>query len=62
VKTIGNMVKTAELKRLDPYAPVDRHVIEVRIQLDDVNEAARLVNEGATALVNLQVEVTFLVD
>ncbi|MFV1967485.1 MAG: biotin/lipoyl-binding protein, partial [Pirellulaceae bacterium] len=62
VKRIGNMVKTPELKRLDPYAPVDRHVIEVRIQLDDVDEAARLVNESATALVNLQVEVTFLVE
>jgi HlyD family secretion protein len=62
VQRIGNMVKTPELQQLDPYAPVDRRVIEVRIELDDVSEAARLVNEEATALVNLQVEVTFLVD
>jgi len=62
VGRIGNMVKTPDLKRLDGYPPVDRHVIEVRIRLDDVAQATRLVNESATALVNLQVEVNFLVE
>jgi HlyD family secretion protein len=64
VQRIGNMVKTPELQRLDPYAPVDRHVIDVDIQLDadNVTKAAKLVNKekNAMALVNLQVEVTFL--
>ena len=41
------------LKAIDPYAPVDRHVIEVRIHIrpEDVPQAARFIN--------LQVDVKF---
>jgi HlyD family secretion protein len=53
VSRIGRVVATPGLKALDPYAPVDRHVIEVRIDIrpEDVSQAARFIN--------LQVDVKF---
>jgi HlyD family secretion protein len=46
VVAVGRMVNTPELKSLNPFARVDRHVIPVRIELDkkDSVEAARFVN------------------
>lgn len=46
VVSVGRMVNTPELKSLNPFARVDRHVIPVRIELDkkDSVEAARFVN------------------
>lgn len=53
VSRIGRVVGTPELKAIDPYAPVDRRVIEVRIEIrpEDVPRAARFIN--------LQVDVRF---
>ena len=56
VATIGRMIITPELRSLDPFAPVDRHVIEVRVDLDEESTAR------AAQWVNLQVEVVFLQD
>ena len=56
VAAIGRMIITPELKSLDPFAPVDRHVIEVRVDLDEESTAR------AAQWVNLQVEVVFLQD
>jgi HlyD family secretion protein len=52
VVAIGCMVNTPELKSLNPFERVDRHVIPIRIELskDDSVEAARFVN--------LQVDIT----
>jgi HlyD family secretion protein len=52
VGRIGGMISTPELRSLDPFAPTDRHVVEVEIRFDKgaVPESARLAN--------LQVEVT----
>ncbi|MGO8749865.1 MAG: hypothetical protein ACLQNE_28300 [Thermoguttaceae bacterium] len=50
VAWVGNMVNTPELRSVDPFAKVDRHVVPVRIRLKEgVAEAARFVG--------LQVEV-----
>jgi HlyD family secretion protein len=51
VTRIGRMISTPLLRDPNPMAAVDRHVVEVRIELDEesVREAAQLVN--------LQVEV-----
>jgi HlyD family secretion protein len=53
VSRIGRTVASPALKAIDPYAPVDRHVIEVRIDIrpEDVLQAARFIN--------LQVDVKF---
>ncbi len=53
VSRIGRTVATPALKAIDPYAPVDRHVIEVRIDVrpEDIPQAARFIN--------LQVDVKF---
>jgi len=51
VVRIGNTVNTPELRSLDPYARVDRHVIPIRIELDAEGSAE------AAHFVNLQVEV-----
>ena len=53
VASIGRIVATPELKVIDPYAPVDRHVIEIRIDIrpEDTPRAARFIN--------LQVDVKF---
>jgi hypothetical protein len=47
------MISTPVLKGVDPFAPADRHVVEVRVELDD--EASR----QAAAFSNLQVDVRF---
>lgn len=54
VTRIGDMISTPELRAIDPFAPSDRHVVEVFIALDKnaLPDAARLAN--------LQVEVTIL--
>jgi HlyD family secretion protein len=46
VVAIGRMVNTPELKSLNPFQRVDRHVIPIRIELDEKDgvEAARFVN------------------
>ncbi len=53
VEQIGRMISTPALKNLDPFAPADRRVMEIRIQLDD-DDACQ-----AAEFVGLQVEVTF---
>ncbi len=53
VKHIGQMISTPELKAIDPLARADRHVVEVRIELDN-NSSQR-----AADFVNLQVDVIF---
>ena len=50
---IGQLVSTPGLQSLDPLARADRHVVEVRIELDGEGSAQ------AANLVNLQVDVTF---
>jgi hypothetical protein len=46
------MIATPELRSLDPFAPTDRHVVEVEIAFEPgmIPDAARLTN--------LQVDVT----
>ncbi|MGA2065874.1 MAG: efflux RND transporter periplasmic adaptor subunit [Thermoguttaceae bacterium] len=51
VVAVGRMVNTPELKSLDPFARVDRHVIPIRIELDKEGSAE------AARFVNLQVDV-----
>ena len=54
VTQVGSMIAAPLLKRVDPFAQVDRHVVKVRIELDE--EASKQVAN----LVNLQVDVRFL--
>lgn len=51
---IEPMINSPELHSLDPFAPTDRRVVEVRIQLDPPG------GRVAGRLLNLQVDVTFL--
>jgi len=51
VTQVGRMIAAAALRGLDPLAPSDRHVIEVRIELDE--PSSRL----ASHYTNLQVDV-----
>jgi HlyD family secretion protein len=53
IKSIGMIVGIPVLKNVDPFAPTDRHVVEVRVELDA--ESSRL----AATLTNLQVDVRF---
>jgi HlyD family secretion protein len=53
VTRIGRMINSPVLRGVDPFAPADRHVVEVRVELDD--EGSR---QTAT-LTNLQVDVRF---
>ena len=53
VERISRMISSPALKSLDPFAPADRRVIEVRILLDP--EDAR----QAAEFVGLQVDITF---
>jgi HlyD family secretion protein len=53
VARIGRMISVPVLKSVDPFAPADRHVVEVRIDLDA--DGSR---QSAT-LSNLQVDVRF---
>lgn len=53
VSRVGRLIATPEMKSIDPFARADRHVVEVRIELD------RTASRAASALVNLQVDVTF---
>jgi HlyD family secretion protein len=50
---IGRTVSTPQLKSLDPFARSDRHVIPIRVKLDDDDI------RHAADFVNLQVVVTF---
>lgn len=53
VTRIGRMISVPVLKNVDPFAPADRHVVEVRVELDDVGCCQ------SAALTNLQVDVRF---
>ncbi|MCG2682089.1 MAG: efflux RND transporter periplasmic adaptor subunit [Planctomycetales bacterium] len=53
VQSIGRIISTPMLKNVDPFAPADRHVVDVRVELDE--EGSR----RAAALTNLQVDVRF---
>jgi HlyD family secretion protein len=53
VTRIGRMINAPALKGVDPFAPADRHVVEVRVELDDDG------SRQAAALSNLQVDVRF---
>lgn len=54
VDRIGKMVTTPALKSLDPFARADRHVVAVRIAIDDPRQS-----EVAAGFTNLQVDVEF---
>lgn len=51
---IEPMINSPELHSLDPFAPADRRIVQVRIELDATH------NQIAARLLNLQVDVTFL--
>ena len=53
VESVGHLVARNRLRDLDPAAPVDRRVVEVRIRLDDP--------EAARGLLNLEVDVEITV-
>ncbi len=53
VVRVGRMVSAAGLKPIDPLAASDRHVVEVRVELDPDG------SRQAARLVHLQVDVTF---
>ncbi len=55
VRRISRLVASPKLQSLDPYAAVDRHVVEVEIEFDA--KASQI----AGKFVNLQVQVEFLV-
>ena len=50
---VGRMISSPVLKSIDPFAPADRHVVEVRVELD--KDGSR----QSAALSNLQVDVRF---
>ncbi|MEQ8785917.1 MAG: HlyD family efflux transporter periplasmic adaptor subunit [Pirellulaceae bacterium] len=52
VERVGDIIASAQLNPLDPFARSDRHVVEVRIKLDAESAVY------AAQLVNLQVDVT----
>ncbi len=54
VLSIGRIISTPVMKNVDPFAPADRHVVDVRVELDE--EGSR----RAAALTHLQVDVRFL--
>lgn len=54
VARIGRMIASPEMKNPNPLARADRHVVEVRIDIDTSGRAE------AAALINLQVDATFL--
>lgn len=64
VERIGTMVTAPGLKSLDPFARADRHVVEVRVRIDDkkvrVGPQLKTQSEVAAGFVNLQVEIKFL--
>jgi HlyD family secretion protein len=53
VTRVGRMINNPMLKSVDPFAPADRHVVEVRVELDE--EGSR----QSAAFSNLQVDVRF---
>lgn len=53
VQSIGKIISTPLLKNVDPFAPTDRHVVDIRVELDEQS------SRQAAALTNLQVDVTF---
>lgn len=53
ISRIGRMINVPLLKNIDPFAPADRHVVEVRVELDDAS------SRQVAALSNLQVDVRF---
>lgn len=53
VTRIGKLITTPELKSLDPFARADRHVVAVRVELDEQG------SRQASNLSNLQVDVVF---
>jgi HlyD family secretion protein len=53
VKRIGKTIVRPELRSLDPLAQADRHVIEVRVELDESD------SKVAADFIHLQVEVQF---
>lgn len=68
VKRIGNAMPARELTPLSPLEPIDRHVVQVEVDLSKkTGDLVDLMGENgstdirdrAQALVNLQVEVTF---
>lgn len=61
IERFGRVMSTPKLQPVDPFKPVDRHVIEVVLSLD-AQRAARLVNDELSALINLQVEVRIASD
>ena len=54
VDRIGRIITTPDLKSLDPFARADRHVVTVRVLIDD-NEHSRV----AASFTNLQVDIEF---
>ena len=56
VRRISRLVASPKLQSLDPYAAVDRHVVEVEIEFDA--KASQI----AGKFVNLQVQVEFLAE
>jgi HlyD family secretion protein len=54
VDRIGKMIITPELKSLDPFARADRHVVTVRIIIDD-----KAHSRVAADFTNLQVDIEF---
>ena len=55
VVRIGKIIAKPGLKNFDPLARADRHVVEVRIKLDEQY------SRQAAGLSNLQIDVTFLI-
>ncbi len=53
VARIGWMISAPSLHSVDPFAPSDRHVVEVRVELDDEG------SQQTARLSNLQVDVRF---
>jgi HlyD family secretion protein len=54
VQRVGKMVSPPGLRSVDPFAPVERHVVEVRIELDKED------GPNAADFTHMQVDVTFL--
>ena len=53
VERVGRLITTPELKSLDPFARADRHVVPVRVLLDEQS------SRQAADFSNLQVDVAF---
>lgn len=61
VREIGSIIGTPAIRSMDPLAAADRHVLEVRVELDDTQPIRddKTSADIAASMINLEVDVHF---